>query len=783
MASSSPFFPTQFFNGAAPAAAGKLYSYESGTTTPKQTFVDQGGGTPNTNPITLDQYGRCDLWLGNGEYTFALYSAEGALIDTWDDISGVLGSQLITDLQSTEDPSKGAGMVGYGAGTGYPAGTVGYALQHIVSGGSSPGFKRLKADYGLVGDGVADDTSAYVAAIAAASEGACLVYDGYFRITSTVTVNKRLNHLCFGSNQGVIVDVGSANDGVIFLGTDPLLGWGLNDMRIDLNVYGAANCCMHAVTFARADDSDIRVNIKAGATAYGLRLRGTEVNSIKHISSNNFAPPASCPVTAAMPAKHCVSDNFGVPTAAFASVTVSGPASPAVIAQVAHGRAVGSTVVFGGAGVPPSPFILGKPYYVNTVPTADSFTLSEISLSAGGVPINSTAAGTSCQLATCTQYASNDNDLDVIYEGGGDGFIQAPMPGEGDNTLRGQMQGLAGAPFYVESSLNFCVTDLRMEFNTTAATIKNSTAVVIGDGVKSLGDGSHSSVINIQNCRGYKLGAGYGKINIDSASSGGSGGAWQVPDIADFVCADTSFVQMAGLTNSTNGLVMAGGPGHPTMETLFVNPFFDIFDTVASSVGPPIGVTQPAGYTAADMILETGITYAKSTNATAMKCLSRGTTFPNAARVTPGVQPWRGGDWVSIHTAVQMLASTYKVFVYIFDGVSYKLIGKTKSSGVYETFTGSVQLIDGNNWYVQYALMNAAESAYVSLAQFYIAGLNVVKGAVPPAGIGNSLARMNYIGSSISNTPFRQGALAVNGGHIYQAVSNGSAGDWLQTST
>lgn len=668
--------------------------------------------------------------------------------------------------------------------SGKVLGTDGTNLSWVAQSGGGGGagylgYKRLKADYGLVGDGTTDDTVAFRAAIAAAAEGECLVYDGYFRITDTVVINKRLNHLCFGSNQGVIVDVGTGKPGLKFLGTNPALVNGLNGMRIDLNVYGAANCCEHAVEFCRTDRSDIRLNVKAGATAYGIRVRGCLINNWNIQSSSNFFVPSSVPVTTAMPYHHMVVDNYGVATTSFSNCSVSGPASPGVVTLAAHGFTAGQTVVFDESGTkPPSPFTAGKVYYVVS-PTTNTFSLAYVS---GGPAIATIGTTSSPRIAPCTAIATNSNDFLVNLEGAHDGYVQAAMAGEGANLVRGEIEGLLGTPLYVEDSLGFHIRDLKLEANVNAALFINHIFPVIGPGVTYLGDASHSSTFTIQNCRGYKFMGGYGKISIDSASLGGNISGWATPDVSSITSADSSLVQTSGIVNSQYGYSMSGVPGHPTMETLFVNPFFDIFDTVASNVGPPINVTQPAGYVSGDMVLETSVLYNKSTFNTAMKAISRGTSFPNAATITPGVQPWKGDDWVSIHIGIRMVSSAYKCFVYIFDGNAYNYVGKTTTSGVYETITGSVKLINGNNWSVQLVLMNAAETTYVSGVQYYVGGLNVVKGSIPPSGVGNSLARMNYIGSSISNVPFRQGALAVSGGAIYQAVSNGLASDWLKIS-
>lgn len=54
-----------------PLSGGKLYTYAAGTTTPLATTKD-AAGTPNTNPIILDQYGQCDIWLSTASFKLLL---------------------------------------------------------------------------------------------------------------------------------------------------------------------------------------------------------------------------------------------------------------------------------------------------------------------------------------------------------------------------------------------------------------------------------------------------------------------------------------------------------------------------------------------------------------------------------------------------------------------------------------------------------------------------------------------------------------------------------------
>jgi microcystin-dependent protein len=96
MATRPPFFDQRFsvINGdgvLVPAAGYLLYTYESGTTTPKLTYSNQAGDAENSNPIELDTEGRCTMWLGTGEYTITLHDPDDAPVDgaQWDDVLGI----------------------------------------------------------------------------------------------------------------------------------------------------------------------------------------------------------------------------------------------------------------------------------------------------------------------------------------------------------------------------------------------------------------------------------------------------------------------------------------------------------------------------------------------------------------------------------------------------------------------------------------------------------------------------------------------------------------------
>ena len=71
-----------------PLAGGKLYTYEAGTNTPKDTYKDNTTGTANTNPVILDADGYADVWLDVGGYKFTLHNSADALQWTKDNITG-----------------------------------------------------------------------------------------------------------------------------------------------------------------------------------------------------------------------------------------------------------------------------------------------------------------------------------------------------------------------------------------------------------------------------------------------------------------------------------------------------------------------------------------------------------------------------------------------------------------------------------------------------------------------------------------------------------------------
>lgn len=70
-----------------PLVGGKLYTYEAGTTTPRETYSSLGGAA-NANPVILDANGECDVWITEGlSYKFVLKDSSDVTQWTVDNIS------------------------------------------------------------------------------------------------------------------------------------------------------------------------------------------------------------------------------------------------------------------------------------------------------------------------------------------------------------------------------------------------------------------------------------------------------------------------------------------------------------------------------------------------------------------------------------------------------------------------------------------------------------------------------------------------------------------------
>jgi hypothetical protein len=98
----------QFFNNdGLPLNAGKIYTYQAGSTTPLTTYTDSSGLIANTNPIILGTDGRppSTIWLTEGFfYKFVLKTSADVTIQTYDNLYGIVSA---TPPAATPIPAGG----------------------------------------------------------------------------------------------------------------------------------------------------------------------------------------------------------------------------------------------------------------------------------------------------------------------------------------------------------------------------------------------------------------------------------------------------------------------------------------------------------------------------------------------------------------------------------------------------------------------------------------------------------------------------------------------------
>jgi len=84
-----------------PLTGGKVDTFEAGTTTPKQTFVESDKSVVEANPIILDSLGR-KLVFADGNYKFVIKTAADVVLSTFDNIEYGIAPPLV--LPETSAP-------------------------------------------------------------------------------------------------------------------------------------------------------------------------------------------------------------------------------------------------------------------------------------------------------------------------------------------------------------------------------------------------------------------------------------------------------------------------------------------------------------------------------------------------------------------------------------------------------------------------------------------------------------------------------------------------------
>lgn len=121
MASLMPQGKQQYFDSNGNnLSGGKVFAYAAGTSTPLDTFSDQAGTIPNTNPVILNARGEATIFWGSSAYKVVLKDSSDVEIWTQDNLRVAVS---FSDLASTAS-GNGASLVGIQDVGGYYSGTT-----------------------------------------------------------------------------------------------------------------------------------------------------------------------------------------------------------------------------------------------------------------------------------------------------------------------------------------------------------------------------------------------------------------------------------------------------------------------------------------------------------------------------------------------------------------------------------------------------------------------------------------------------------------------------------
>jgi hypothetical protein len=241
------FFDTSFWDRsvtpAVKAAGYQLFTYVSGSSTPKVTWTSGAGNVENTNPIILNADGGCNLFLQDGaSYDFELRRPVS------------LGSGLVQRFESvfSSGPGESKFVNWIRNALNTITRTVSDKLSDITS----------LNDFSLAGNGIADDYAGIQAALGTGNN--VYIPEGKtYRYTQPLLMTT--SHQRF-YGPGILKPEGNI-DGVRITG-------GCVGAEVDLTF----NAPLHTGTAVRVDNAD-RVRIK--------KIHGIDVGSVLHVQRSN----------------------------------------------------------------------------------------------------------------------------------------------------------------------------------------------------------------------------------------------------------------------------------------------------------------------------------------------------------------------------------------------------------------------------------------------------------------------------------------------------------------
>lgn len=148
-----------------PLASGLVYTYEAGTSTPLATYTNQGGGTPNANPVVLDSRGEADIWLANSNYKIVLKDSDGNTIWTVDNVKYIDDGSIVTAMIANSAITTAKINDGAVTFAKLATGTLSYG-DYVTK---TADYTALTTDDIILIDAVADDVTISLPSVASAA--------------------------------------------------------------------------------------------------------------------------------------------------------------------------------------------------------------------------------------------------------------------------------------------------------------------------------------------------------------------------------------------------------------------------------------------------------------------------------------------------------------------------------------------------------------------------------------------------------------------------------------
>lgn len=162
---------------------------------------------------------------------------------------------------------------------------------------------------------------------------------------------------------------------------------------------GDTSALITSAEINRGRDRKLKGTYNAGSQQHVFNIRPTDAGQIalKAAAKTRYGYPFKI-----------IYDDAPAPKSFAATITV---ASPGVVTWTAHGLAVNTPVVFTTTGALPTGLTAGTTYYVKTVLSADTFT---VSATAGGTVINTSSTQSGTHTATTVPSGSEQKFMGLV---------------------------------------------------------------------------------------------------------------------------------------------------------------------------------------------------------------------------------------------------------------------------------------------------------------------------------------------------------------------------------